>query len=82
MNLIRGQHFSSFHMILFGFAEAILLGTLLLMLPFASASGWMGLRTLSSKAVTPNHRRMFGRKPWAKMMKNRINRCALLPIDV
>ncbi|MGN0242486.1 MAG: TrkH family potassium uptake protein [Lachnospiraceae bacterium] len=36
MNTLHKRHVSSFHIILFGFAGTILLGTLLLMLPFAS----------------------------------------------
>lgn len=39
MNTVHKKHISSFHVIIYGFAGTILLGALLLMLPFASKSG-------------------------------------------
>ena len=39
MHTVHKQHISSFHVIIYGFAGTILLGALLLMLPFASKSG-------------------------------------------
>lgn len=39
MNRIHKKHISSFNVIIYGFLGAILLGTLLLMLPFSSRSG-------------------------------------------
>ena len=39
MNTIHKKHISSFHVIIYGFVGAILLGALLLMLPFASKNG-------------------------------------------
>ena len=38
MNTIHKKHISSFHVIIYGFAGTILLGTLLLMLPFSSSA--------------------------------------------
>lgn len=38
MNKIHKKHISSFHVIIYGFAGTILLGTLLLMLPFSSSA--------------------------------------------
>lgn len=37
--MVNKKHISSFHIIIFGFAGTIILGTLLLMLPFSSADG-------------------------------------------
>ena len=39
MNTIPKKHISSFHVIIYGFAGTILLGALLLMLPFSSKAG-------------------------------------------
>lgn len=43
MNTVHKKHISSFHVIIYGFAGTILLGALLLMLPFASKSGTVTL---------------------------------------